>query len=1298
MNPRLKSGEISPLFINLKEYLNNHSDALYWYSKATSVEFSTAFPNIKLDNDNEPSFKDLLNYCGLDNIRDEGNILKDLNSKFSKTSSISYSGMRDLQLEASDFNNTSIFKDNYWAGIEETADSKLQLIIKHKRDMPINEDVKISMNSKLNKQLEKWLEDKGIGIGALSKLEERLGINGITDLEVALKSAKGLKQVIRIAQGVKGQDVLPEEFAHFAISAIGEVPLKTRLLNTLKNEDILEKILEDSYNSYKEFYGNDLDLLAEEALGKLVAKALNSQDINLENKSLFDRFFALLKNFFGKFSTDSIDNIIKKVEEQSLELTSNILNNKYTLNISNINYKNKFANLEQKVSRDSALLKKIKEQELKRLRIYKSKEKFKITQMALINKIQKNIDNNTAIEGIYDYVSNSLTVFNNLNKKLQSLSDGTLSTQEKFDTLRRVRNYVSSYGSILKDIEKEMHKASREGDSRFKDKLKDVLSDNMDILGSLSADFYEISKQEFSDFIRPFLGEGLTLTLGRNKGKTYTAEELIESLDSDITVFDRWLDSMADSSDPMLQIYDQLVKKQKGLARLDTIEFQKEIMKKTRELELSGTKNTDFMFAKDDKGKNTGYFIQPTDWFKYNNTRHTFFKYLQDKYGEEAAPKDVKTRNEEIKRWYSNNTTKDIKGMTIPNSSYDSIEYKKLTTAEKDYHAFIMQSKAHFDAFLPNANINKAPQIRKDFLERVVGKGNKIEYFWESLKDNFAYIDDIRYKDTQQTIQDFEGKEVMFLPIYYTKTLEDVNDLSTDIASTMVAYASMANDFNRMNEVIDALEVGKLILEDRKVTQKTGSKSKVEKFNMLGHEVHNLLTKSGDATYFMQKLNTFLEMQVYGKTIKDEGSTLGVDRAKAANFLNKMTSYSTTAVSLLTGTANLVQNLAMSNMESVTNRYFGKKNLLSADMEYGKELPAYLGEIGNRIKTSKLALFGELFNISQNYKQDVRNIDFNKKTWASKLISENTLFFTTQAGDHWTQHRIAIAMAKNYYLLDNGKKTNLWDALHTSFLDSNKKLGATLVLGDGVTKEDGSKFTKEDIIVFSNKIRAVENNLYGIYNSEDKNAAQQMAIGRLVLLYRNWMRPLWLARFGRGKYNFDLGDCTEGYFQTMFNFIQQQYVDIKQSQFDIIKSWHTLDSAEKSNIKKGLTEVAFYWGLYALINLLHGLEDEKEKPWALRLASYTALRLKTDMGALLPSPTMLDEGLKLFTSPMASMATLKRIRNLVNLVDPSSYIDEIDSGMYKDYKEYQKILIDLLPFRRQVINAFDPDEPAKWYK
>lgn len=1310
MNPRVKGGEISPLYTQLKKYLGSREKALYWYTRAKSKEFSKVFPNVKLDENGEPLFEELLTKCSLDKIQEESVTLDRLNKENYMEMPNTYAGIRDLQDKATVFNNNSPFRSNYYATIEEFQSkdgTKSKIVIKPIREMSYNEKQKIAINVGINKRLEKLLSDWGIGIGALSSLEERLGLSGITDFDIALESAKGIKQVIKLAKGEKGQQALPEEFAHFATEAIGDIPLKERILNAIKNTEVLKRILGDSYNDYSTLYNDNLELIAIEALGKLTAKALNDENTYIPNKNLFERYLTSLKNFFSNKNSDEIDNIINDVMQSVYTLANNIVNNRYELKISNIKHKNKFANLEEKVSRDQVLLQKVINQELKRLKIYGTKEEFSETQKAFIEDLQSKLDTHKAIDGLYDYITNSLNILNSLSKRLEKINTGELSTHEKFTTLLNIKNYISSYSSIMKDISRELYKANKEGDDRFKAKLKVALDANLELIENLTLDFYDIAKDEFAEnILKPFLGEGLTITLGRYKGKTYTAKEMLESMDKDITIFDRWLDSMADSSDPILQIYAQIVTQQKGLARLETIDLQKEIEKKTRELELNGIKDTSFMCERDEEGNLTGDFIQKTWWSKYNRVKYEFFEKLNQKYGDNPTKKEQEDKEEEIKNWYEKNTTTDEYGMRVPIDKYNNPAFEKLNKVQRDYHKFIMDTKADLDSVLPNANINRMPQIRRDFIDRMRQQGNKAKYFWESMKDNLVKREDDTGMTDKSTIMDFEGNEVMRLPIYYTKHLQDMKDLSTDVASSMIAYAAMAIEYDKMNEVIDTLEVGRILLKNRKVIQREGKKNKVESFKLMGKEVINTLTKQGDSTYFMQKLNTFMEMQVYDRQIKDEGSIKGVSIAKSVDLLNKLTSYSTTALSLLTGTANAAQNITNSALEAFSGRYFNKSELLYADKEYGKELPGFIGQIGNRIKTNKLALFSELFNVPQDYRRHVQGIDFNKKNWAIRLMNTNSLYFTTQAGDHFAQHRIAIALAKRMPMLLDGKESNLWEALTVEYLDKNNpKLGAKLVIDPKATKVDGSKFTKKDIILFSNKIRAVEDRLFGIYNDEDKNALQQIAVGRLILFYRNWMRPLWLDRFGRGKYNFDLGDYTEGYFQTMARFINQTYKDLRKSEFDIIKNWKNLSSIEKANIRKGLAEIATYWTLYAMIAMINGFgDDDKRKPWALRLAEYSAMRLKTDMGALLPSPTMLDEGKKLFTSPFASLSTISKIRKTIDLVNPVSilekdvYTKEVESGMYKGYKEYQKILIDLLPFRRQIVNAFDPEDPAKWYK
>ena len=137
-------------------------------------------------------------------------------------------------------------------------------------------------------------------------------------------------------------------------------------------------------------------------------------------------------------------------------------------------------------------------------------------------------------------------------------------------------------------------------------------------------------------------------------------------------------------------------------------------------------------------------------------------------------------------------------------------------------------------------------------------------------------------------------------------------------------------------------------------------------------------------------------------------------------------------LNLLSGISNVTTGKIMMRIESFAGEFYNESNTLVADRNYGKALPEYLAEIGNRVKTSKLALWDELFNVLQEYETDVREVNFDRKTWFSKMFGTSTLFFMNNAGEHWMQNRTSLALADAYKMkAPNGKIVSLWDAIVT---------------------------------------------------------------------------------------------------------------------------------------------------------------------------------------------------------------------------------------------------------------------------
>lgn len=1094
-------------------------------------------------------------------------------------------------------------------------------------------------------------------------------------------------------------NILAEEWGHFVVDAVKDSPLRDRMLNSLKNEEALQRVLGSEYDRYNEVYNGDIDLMAKEALGKMMAQVLNNYDATAPNDKLFERYKKNVLDFFAKRDADEIDEIINRVREQVYEFTTNVFNGKYQLDISSRDYNKRLFNLGNNVSRDYNILKRIIQQERKRLAIYGKGAKatarereerrgsFDERQKLFINKLSNDLENHRELEGIYTYLTEAVRMLRQLSDKLDAVHSSQTSWKDKFSALRSIRDYMSSYGSIMEELRQEMYKAKQEGDMRFKEKLQESLDEFSGLLARLGSDWAEVSKDEFARFLTPFEGESISMFI-RGERKQYNIRELLDYIEQDISIVERWTDAMADSTDPILRIYDSLVKDQKNKARYNTINNEKEILMHSKKLEDAGIGNTDFMYEKTSDGKITGNFVTRYNWGDYFAALSKYAKSL---------PQDMDREEKSIliSRWKRANT--DRNGNPIEkyyNPQYDAIQ---MNAAMKEYYDFIINLKRSLDYRLPARYVrfNKAPQIRRDFLERVMGRGNKFQYLWESFKDNLVRRED----DTEFAYarQDFEGNQIYNLPIYYTRPLKDKNDLSTDCTSTMIAYAAMANDYAAMNDIIDALETGRTILSERKVAQTRGGKIMREVLN----KVPSNLTKKGDVANFMNRLNDFMLMQVYGEQMKDEGTVLGVDVGKAVNMLNKLQSYGTTALSVLTGTANLAQNIVLSNIESISGQFFSKSELAKADWEYTKLLPQYLSEIGNRIQTSKMALFAEKFNVLQDYKQHVRGVDWDRKTWFSRFFKEDTLWFTTSAGDHYTQMRTGLALAMRLKLQDkDGKPISLYDALEVKYLDeAHPEYGANLVIKEGVTDQDGRTVDNKYFTSVTKKIRGINNKLYGIYNQEDKNAMQSRAVGRLLMMYRNWMRPLWLKRYGVERYNYDTDTFEEGYYRPLWRFMKNLANDLRKGEFDLVKEWHNFTSIEKSQRYRAIAEIATFLALLGIIKILKGKPDDDDKnDWLTEYITYSIIRLKADLGSLMPGPTMLDEGLRLFDNPFAAVRVLKNTRQLLNLFDPDVWTTEIDQGIYKGYTQAGKIMLQPVPFIRQFQNLFDPEEPARWYK
>lgn len=352
LHPRLSNGEKSPLFSRLKNFLGDRKLAENVYYKAINPAFREAFPNVRFDHNGEPLLEDLITQCGIGYNKDSESMLDFLNSEYgTKFVPKTIQSVIELQNRAASFNINNPLNKRYSAQLTSSGqDVSMEIVEATGEERSLGRQQRF--NAELNNQLVKLLNSWGADVAALTELEEASNINGVMDLSAGINAATGLKEVIRIAKGERGQAALAEEWGHFVVDAVKDSPLRDRMLNSLKDEKVLQRVLGSEYDRYNEVYKGDIDLMAKEALGKMIAQVLNNYDTEAPNDRLFERYKKNVLDFFSKRDADEIDEIINKVREQVYEFTTNAFNGKYQLDISSRDYNKRLFNLGNDVSRD----------------------------------------------------------------------------------------------------------------------------------------------------------------------------------------------------------------------------------------------------------------------------------------------------------------------------------------------------------------------------------------------------------------------------------------------------------------------------------------------------------------------------------------------------------------------------------------------------------------------------------------------------------------------------------------------------------------------------------------------------------------------------------------------------------------------------------------------------------------------------------------------------------------------------------------------------------------------------------
>lgn len=1313
--PRNKKGEELKGFQTYRKELG--------YQMATKVFTQVLSPSfqrenkgrLELDSQGIPTYQSAIQVPHIKNLIGNTRLINTDQKRFPYVKNNRENYQR-LVLSAHSYNQSSENRDSLIAVVASSEDGQqLRVEIRERNERNVGEYRNQYSTSLLNQRLVSLLSGLGVSIDLLEQNEMT---DGYVDFNKAGNIADGFAGLINIANGMQGELALSEEFAHLLIDMFRDSPLVQRSLNMLaSNDTLVQEILGDEYQSNLEYYtnspnydvfGNEIpvnETLAEEALGRVLQDKLktasvadNSEGQSKPLNSLIKRLVNWIRQIFVGYSADDITKAKNEVDSTMGELARNVLTGTQELSQDELvkNRRNaRFNHLRSAADKVLQLLKNADEIERKRSKISPKDQVADIKKR--ITKLESLMTDRDKLEGVHTYAKWALQDLQEAMNKLDV--SGTLGTED-FTALRHIKSVLDSYTGFISDFHEILDEMEDPTINIAGEEvnLRELWRDINDLYQSCDTAFKNQAFASFSDFLAPIYEKS---PLRNPDGSIKSLRDVLAAEDFDISEFDRWLTSMGESSSVLLQLFDKVVKNAKDRVRLKTIHNIRDIWKIRDNAEKRGITSFEWMYEKDSEGHKTGNYVSPYNWGQFKKDEETVRQSLIDKYGKHPVGEDFRKVFMERKAWYESHSDVDIFGNPIPNSLYKNKDFSRLTPAQKDILDEILSYKDSIEVLLPaeRRNRTRAIQRRRSGTQRIVDTATNPSQAFESIKDDLKSAfsrsedDDLLYGENTRGLTDFTGQEYMTLPILYTGRLKNPDTLSTDIFSDLMSYAYMANTYSEMSKVYDPLEIGVSVTAQKEFVKNAGSKTKEEVLNVLGR-ISRKSIKVGSNTNFAKKLRDYLECQVYGRYMKED-DVLGINGQKTLSVFQRLTSMAYLGCNYLAGVANVATAAGMQNIEAAAGEFFGAKELALADAEYAKMMPAFIAELANREKQSELALFDELFDVRQNARDKLHNTQMSNVF--RRFFGNNWLFVQQGLGDHWIYNRTALAMAKKRKVKVGNKEMSVWDARE---IVTDKNGYKYMRINPKAKNLDGSAF---DTGMFSREIAHINHTIAGIYNDDDQNAANRVAVGRLALQMRKWIIPQMMRRFQSKRMILDIGREEEGYYRTAGRLAK----DLWKSGFKITQEWDKLNDSEKANIRRALTEMAQTYGLWILVTCLGSGVKDPDRSWAMKFAEYMLHREVHELGFLTPGPMMLTEGYKTVTSPfVAASAANKLAQAMLTTINPAQWFPDddelIQSGRYKGhsylYKRWAELPLPPFTQWRQIEKfADDLDTGTKYY-
>jgi hypothetical protein len=1167
-------------------------------------------------------------------------------------------------------------------------------------------------------------------------------------------------KVIAMRESGEKIDTLPEEVSHFILYTMRDIPWVKNLLSRV---DETPEWQEHSEN-YTKFYNGDMDMVRLEVLGKILAKSFVNNGEGVSKKwyryieELWQRFLSL----FGR------DNIRRRMDYLAAEVVFNpSMKKKIAVNLNRFGitpYDNVvFANLDVEDFLDTDVLNKYSKI------VEKSVD-------ALADSLRRDLNSKAASVGarqkLYEYmlqqinkgnhtismaylVSSVETESNSVLRRLLQFEDDFQKERSAadFNTFARILRSTNDFTLTYKDTFTELESALMLDDLKLKSQIK-VFEDMEDlnndekllfknlkqrkvlinevltsignskkVMTMMEQNYQKYAKNIFMNVINPMLEERFAKGQYTEEQKEAVIENLKLQLDEakDIDAINKWMQSMAESGDDVLGIADRLTKDTIEKAKMKSISVGKDLIDLASEYEAAtGSRDTSFMYGKNDAGILTGDYITEIDDAKYVTNKALFYDELNTRYkklSEEAVDDDAKKgllvkKKKEIANWLTANTEvlnqqlreqlkkrkkEAIYAYYISNPDSESqvklaeSKYQEWLLERENYNVDSGYTRYGKEFIIPKKEVYASKQYKK--LNSAQKEFHtKYMLMYKAMKE---YMPDHIYnantaiqirKDGMERILSSENKFKEFTKLLeegFTRKVDDTERGMTDEDLSSQEKLNKRLLKNSSGRRIYTVPIHHLMKLEDSSELSTDAVSAMLAFIDTStryegiSEIADSLEVFGDILKYRKMITTdtlnrssveseggnayarymkYLEMVIYGKTKNDEGVIPGTT-IDVAKLIDNINNY-TAMNNLAFNMYAGVANVGLGNI-LMREEAFAKQYVKHEDLNFAfKEYSKQLPGILNEVGEVKSSNKLRLLLEYTDALQDHEN-RMRDLGWGKEKHQRMVNRSHMYFMNHMGEHQMQSRMM--LALMHNTKLKDS-EGKDITMYDAFEVVNNRIVIKDGINNIDGSKFSEKQIISFNIRMKAINQRLHGIYNETDKSIIQQYALGRAAIMFRKWVVPGINRRFEKEYYNWSDMETREGFYRTSAKFLIGIIKEAKDTK-NLMKAYENnlsqLTDSQKANMARAVSEVAYFFLLLASgTALMMFAKGIDDDDWLLKHSANHLAHATLRIKSEMGFYVFPSDFLKLLKSPAASINTLEKILNITKFIDYSSFIDE----------------------------------------